>query len=194
MARTPALATVRLAYLVFALDEFWEIHESIFDLYNLAYPFLTILLVAGLLALQGQQTGQQRRALRWALCGMLLSVAGAFFLDEWHHSCAAHFGLANSLCIDLRSAEEILEKLGTLFVLLSLLSYTRARLSVKFQPATFRLYLIFLAAQLPPGPYRLFTGLYHSGDLERLSLQDEGGAPVTDSILPIGRLHIQASE
>jgi len=43
-------------------------------------------------------------------------------------------------------------------------------------------YLVQLAADLPPGNYRLHVGLYLLATLERLSVLDTGGAAVDDKV------------
>lgn len=47
-----------------------------------------------------------------------------------------------------------------------------------------------LPAELPPGQYLAFTGLYRARDQERLPAADANGAPFLDARVPLGRLTI----
>ena len=47
-----------------------------------------------------------------------------------------------------------------------------------------------LPADLPPGPYSIFTGLYRVSDLERVPVADADGMPWPDYALPLGMLQV----
>ena len=46
-------------------------------------------------------------------------------------------------------------------------------------------------ADLAPGTYELFTGLYRASDLERLPARDSAGVPYADSRVPLGSVKIE---
>ncbi|MCY3916528.1 MAG: hypothetical protein OXG49_11000 [Chloroflexi bacterium] len=48
-----------------------------------------------------------------------------------------------------------------------------------------------LPADLAPGRYQVFTGLYRASDLERLPATDADGAPHPDARIPLGAIHIE---
>ena len=48
-----------------------------------------------------------------------------------------------------------------------------------------------LPADLAPGRYRVFTGLYRTRDLERIPANDAGGSPFPDARVPLGSLTIE---
>lgn len=51
-----------------------------------------------------------------------------------------------------------------------------------------------LPADLEPGAYQVFTGLYHHRDRERLKAKDASGAPIVDARAPLGDLIIEPRE
>ena len=48
-----------------------------------------------------------------------------------------------------------------------------------------------LPAELAPGRYQVWTGLYRAGDLERLGASDAEGAPYPDARVPLGAIIIE---
>lgn len=57
--------------------------------------------------------------------------------------------------------------------------------------ADFETWEIPLPADLAPGRYLVFTGLYSTSDLERLPATDADGAPHPDARIPLGAIHIE---
>ncbi|MCY4106461.1 MAG: hypothetical protein OXG02_07125 [Chloroflexi bacterium] len=49
---------------------------------------------------------------------------------------------------------------------------------------------VALPAELAPGRYAIYTGLYRLSDLARLPVQDENGVPFPDARVPLGQLTI----
>ena len=55
------------------------------------------------------------------------------------------------------------------------------------------LWTILLPANLAPGLYHVFTGLYRLSDLERMAVSDSDGALYADARVPVGSLTIERS-
>ena len=51
-----------------------------------------------------------------------------------------------------------------------------------------------LPADLPPGQYSLYTGLYRSSDKERLPASDHDGTPFVDARVPLGHFNILGAD
>ncbi|PJF48179.1 MAG: phospholipid carrier-dependent glycosyltransferase, partial [Chloroflexi bacterium] len=63
---------------------------------------------------------------------------------------------------------------------------TRWRAGVTFDDS----YPVLLPAELPPGRYRLFVGLYHAADLTRLPAFDRGGKRLPDDSIYLGEVRV----
>jgi hypothetical protein len=50
---------------------------------------------------------------------------------------------------------------------------------------------VVLPADMPPGAYRLQTGIYTWPDFDRLSAQDADGAPLSDGVVVLGELEVK---
>ena len=133
-----------LIYFSFTLDEYWEIHETLYDLYDIVFPIVVTLFTLSILILQWTAKGEARRNLRWLLFGLLVSIVGAYIFDEWVEICSTDFVSVPKYCVNLRPGEEMLEMLGTLFVLLSLLAYHSTNRKKTTTARHFRFYLISL--------------------------------------------------
>ena len=133
-----------LIYFSFALDEYWEIHERLYDLYDIVFPIVVAFFTLSIFVLQWSARGEARRSLRWLLFGILVSIVGAYIFDEWVEICSTDFASVPEFCVNLRPGEEMLEMLGTLFVLLGLLAYHCACKKKTTNARHFRLYLISL--------------------------------------------------
>lgn len=48
-----------------------------------------------------------------------------------------------------------------------------------------------MPADLEPGRYLMFTGLYRAGDKERLAATQTDGAPFSDARVPLGVLIVE---
>lgn len=51
-----------------------------------------------------------------------------------------------------------------------------------------------LPADLPPGRYRLYTGLYRLSDMMRMTVVDDLGDPLPDARLPLGSIEIKSPQ
>ena len=50
-----------------------------------------------------------------------------------------------------------------------------------------------LPADLEPGKYRVFTGLYRTGDQQRVPATDMDGTPFVDARIPLGVLTVESN-
>ncbi|MCY4009174.1 MAG: hypothetical protein OXF22_05425 [Anaerolineaceae bacterium] len=133
-----------LTYFIFALDEHLEIHESWFDLYNIGYPIIVGGLFLSLMFYWVRADKPERFSLGLVLTGLMLSVVGGFLLDV-KAGIRIPFPLwTGELHIDLHSAEEMLEMIGTLGVALGALHYGSHRVKTWSIPRIFRLQLLLL--------------------------------------------------
>ena len=165
-----------LTYFLFALDEFWEIHETFYDLYNNLYPIIVALIVAALLILQHSANRADRMCLHWLLIGLFLSILGAYALDQKEGiTIRFPFGLP-TLGFDLHSAEEMLELFGTFFVLLGLIGYSHSKIKGWSKQLNFRIYLL----SLPVLAFVIFRYIFWLTPFYELKLEAESVHVVID--------------
>ena len=48
-----------------------------------------------------------------------------------------------------------------------------------------------LPGEIPPGTYRVYTGIYHTPTVERVPVQDANGQPVQDNSIYLGTIEIK---
>ena len=142
-------------FLLFAYDEYLLLHEHIDLIRGLYIGFGLLFVPFSLLsAWQGRRQSAHSAPLYfWAGMGIGIAGFGAFTLEAMSFLCLPQFAALTEVCLRPYPLEEALENLGTLFVLLALLSevkraFAPGRLPRLLEASVFILVLYLCALQL----------------------------------------------